>query len=278
MNNLEIALSYLEKGLAVIPLYSPQMLIKRAPKNFLEELKNKLEENAQSENPVPDAEIKRKLVTDKCKHPLVEWKEYQTRLPSKEDVTNWFTKFPLANIGIVTGVASNLVVFDLDSQDAIEYINEIGGLAENTAIVNTGKGQHIYVRHPGFDVSNQVNTSIHIDVRGDGGLVAAPPSFHGSGRQYQWIEGSSIFDIDPAPCTDWMIDYLKNAPPRMIPLPKKPKPVSRVNPPPLTQKQSRRRIRIRSMMNFCLSYKMDVTRMRETILRQNSLVICSKLA
>ena len=32
---------------------------------------------------------------------------------------------------------------------------------------------------------------------------------HGSGHQYEWEEGLSIFEIDPAPCEPWMIDYLK---------------------------------------------------------------------
>ena len=38
MTNLEIALSYLEKGLSVIPLYSPEMLKTKPPKSFKEEL------------------------------------------------------------------------------------------------------------------------------------------------------------------------------------------------------------------------------------------------
>jgi replicative DNA helicase len=65
------------------------------------------------------------------------------------------------------------------------------------------------MKHPGFEIRNSVNKKLDIDIRADGGYVAAPPSIHGSGNQYQWVEGCSIFDIDPAPCSPWMLDYLK---------------------------------------------------------------------
>ena len=213
MTRLEIALKYLEKGLSVIPLYSPEMLKVNPPKSFREELQREIQKNEQSENPLPKNDVIQKVLTDTCKKPCVSgWKQFQERLPTKEEVTGWFTQNPSANIAIITGAISNLVVFDLDSPSAIEYVQEIGALPESTVIANTGKGKHIYMRHPGFHVNNQVNIGSHIDVRGDGGYVAAPPSMHGSGRIYEWVEGSSIFDIDPAPCTDWMIDYLKNPP------------------------------------------------------------------
>jgi len=64
-------------------------------------------------------------------------------------------------------------------------------------------------KYPGLKVSNKVNQALEIDIRADGGYVAAPPSIHGSGHQYEWVEDFSIFDVDPAPCTPWMIDYLK---------------------------------------------------------------------
>ena len=37
----------------------------------------------------------------------------------------------------------------------------------------------------------------------------APPSFHGSGLQYEWEEGFSIFEIDPGQCEQWMEYNLK---------------------------------------------------------------------
>ena len=38
--------------------------------------------------------------------------------------------------------------------------------------------------------------------------MVAPLSTHGSGHVYKWEDGFSIFDIDLADCTPWMIDYL----------------------------------------------------------------------
>ncbi|MCE5262336.1 MAG: bifunctional DNA primase/polymerase, partial [Deltaproteobacteria bacterium] len=192
MSNREIALSYLEKGLSVIPLYSPEMLKVNPPKRFREELGKEIEKNKQSENPLPENDVIRKVLTNWCKTPCIpEWTEYQKKLPSKEKVTHWFTMNPSANIAIITGAVSNLVVLDLDSEQAGEYVQEIGGLPKSTVMANTGRGRHIYLSHPGFHVSNQTNRNIHIDVRGDGGYVVAPPSLHGSGRQYEWVEGSS---------------------------------------------------------------------------------------
>ena len=67
---------------------------------------------------------------EKCKRPLISWKEYQTRLPTEEEVCQWFDQNPHANIGIVTGKISNSVVFDLDSEDAVEYAEAERGASE----------------------------------------------------------------------------------------------------------------------------------------------------
>lgn len=210
MTILEIALSYLDKGLSIIPLYSPEMLKTNPSRKMKEELQRKFDENIQLGNPVSKEKVLQDFITTKCKQPFIKWSEYQHRLPTKEEVTSWFTSNPLANIGIVTGPLSNLVVFDFDSAHALEYVQEIGGLPESTAVAKTGKGFHYYMKYPDFDVSSHVNKELGLDIRALGGYAAAPPSIHGSGRQYEWEEGLSIIDIVPAPCTPWMTDYLKN--------------------------------------------------------------------
>jgi archaellum biogenesis ATPase FlaH len=209
MTNLETALSYLKKGISIIPLYSPEMIARKPPKSYTEALQKRLEENARAEESGPEEEIERDLLIEYCKRPLVPWTEYQKKLPTKEEVHHWFVMNPDANLGIVTGKVSNLVVFDLDSEQAKEYAEEEGGFPQ-TPKAKTGKGSHIYMKYPGFEVKNRVNKKLAIDIRGDGGYVVAPPSLHGSGRRYSWEEGCSIFEIDLAVCTPWMLDYLKS--------------------------------------------------------------------
>ena len=208
MTKKEIALSYLDKGLSIIPVWSPEMIKRVAPKSFTDSLNEKLAKNNELETPIPENEIIRKVVIDKCKTPAIAtWTEYQTRLPTEKEVIQWFDKNPDANIAIVTGKVSNLVVFDLDSKDAVEYAENEGGFPD-TVKVKTGKGYHIYAKHPGFEVRGSVNKNLDIDIRADGNYVVAPASTHGSMNVYKWEDGFSIFEIDPADCTPWMIDYL----------------------------------------------------------------------
>jgi len=209
MNKREIALQYLDKGFSVIPLKSPA-IVKRSAK-FKEKVLEALSENSKLPEPRTKEEIYQEMFYKECKSPLVPWKEYQKRLPTIEEVNHWFNTNPDANIGIITGRISKLVVFDFDSASALEYAQETGGLPESTAVVKTGKGFHFYMLHPDFDVSSHVNADLGLDIRAEGGYAVAPTSVHGSGRIYEWAEGSSIIDIAPARCTPWMIEYLKNA-------------------------------------------------------------------
>ena len=48
------------------------------------------------------------------KRPLVRWEQYQKRPPSADELSGWFTAWPKANVGIVTGSVSGLVVLDID--------------------------------------------------------------------------------------------------------------------------------------------------------------------
>ena len=139
MTNLEIALSYLEKGISVIPIWSPKLLEQNPPNYYEVNLREKINKNAYLPVPQNPDEITEKALTDQCKVPIIKWKEYQNRLPAEAEVREWFTTWPHANIGIVTGAISNLVVFDLDSEDAVQYADDRGGFPD-TVKANTGKG------------------------------------------------------------------------------------------------------------------------------------------
>jgi DNA-binding transcriptional ArsR family regulator len=50
-----------------------------------------------------------------------------------------------------------------------------------------------------------------IDVRGAGGYMVAKPSLHKSGRRYEFVEGHSLADLDPASLPQFLIDILEAA-------------------------------------------------------------------
>jgi hypothetical protein len=44
------------------------------------------------------------------KRPLIEWERFQHELASSATVTDWYRRWPDANVGVVTGTISNLVI------------------------------------------------------------------------------------------------------------------------------------------------------------------------
>ena len=92
------------------------------------------------------------------------------------------------NVGIVTGAASGIVVVDVDKPELIDTL----GLLPSTPTVRTGKGLHLYFKHPGRPVANKVGLLSGVDLRGDGGYVVAPPSIHPNGASYEWNVGLDV--------------------------------------------------------------------------------------
>lgn len=146
------------------------------------------------------------------KRPLIRWEAYQHRTPTPEELADWRRRYRGANIGIVTGAVSGLVVLDEDGPDAQESLR--GRVLPPTPTARTGKGYHRYFRHPGRPVPNAVRILPGLDVRGDGGYVMAPPSVHPSGRRYEWVDGLSPWDVPPAPLPEWLLALLADRAPR----------------------------------------------------------------
>ncbi len=136
------------------------------------------------------------------KRPLVSWIEYQSRRSTEEEIHQWWQQYPNANIGIVTGKISGVVVIDLDLDK--DGGNESGAKIYEQVltdlIVKTGRGgYHLYYRYPeDVDyISNRVGLLPGVDVRADGGYVVAPPSAHSSGRLYEWIRRGEPRELPP---------------------------------------------------------------------------------
>jgi len=127
------------------------------------------------------------------KVPLVKWEQYQRAPPSIAEVQKWF-KDTASNIAIVCGkVSGNLVVIDFDDVEVynkflkeIESNAELKDIIENTWLVQTGKGYHIYLRVD-TDKPIKIGKLPKVDIKGEGGYVVAPPSLHPSGKNYEFV-------------------------------------------------------------------------------------------
>jgi hypothetical protein len=116
------------------------------------------------------------------------WKEFQTRRPTDAELIEWFSDAPM-NLAIVTGAVSGVVVVDLDSPAARRWFTS--RFPYTPWQVQTGKGFHLYYRHPGVMVRNRARIEtrdgkLAIDVRGDGGYVISPGSVHANGTAYRF--------------------------------------------------------------------------------------------
>jgi hypothetical protein len=144
----------------------------------------------------------------KDKKPLIQWLEFQNRLPSTDEINEWFIKFNDPNIGIVTGKISNLFVVDVDSTEALIEVEKYIPDSLETPVVSTPRGgRHFYFRH--IDgISNRANILEKVDVRTQGGFIVAPPSVNGNGKAWSWITGldSTISDVP-----DSLVFILKKA-------------------------------------------------------------------
>jgi len=154
-------------------------------------------------------------------------------------VRYWWTRWPVANIGLATG--QGLLVIDIDGpggEDALLDMQLTSGLPDlpETLMARTGRGRHLlFSVPPDIRVANLKKLLTEVDLRGDGAYIIAPPSVHPSGATYTWIIGPRTCPLAPLP-PEWraMLPRTRSAP---TSLPEPPAPVGQ--PPGATWVQDR---------------------------------------
>ncbi len=138
-------------------------------------------------------------------------------------INEWFKRHPNANIGIRTGVESNLVVIDVDvrngGEDSLEVLQASGAWPHTAEVHTGGGGRHFLFNYPAeYDIRNAVNLDGRypgIDVRANGGYIVAPPSLHKSGRSYEWEASSNPLEtVAIAELPEWLLHILARPGPR----------------------------------------------------------------
>jgi hypothetical protein len=131
------------------------------------------------------------------------------------EIVDWWKKWPEANIGIVTGNVSRIIVLDVDGEPGRLTLTAGGYRLPGTPATRTGGGgDHYIYRWPGFECRNFTGGTGEtilpkVDFRGDGGLFVAPPSLHKSGKRYEWVDSLGLDDIELADPPVWLLDLIQ---------------------------------------------------------------------
>jgi Bifunctional DNA primase/polymerase, N-terminal len=130
-----------------------------------------------------------------CKHPLGALVPHGVNdaTTNRARILAWWSRHPQANIGIATG--HRFDVLDVDGPGGAQAIRELAaeqGMHSAGPLVRTGGGGwHYYLAPTGLG-NVRPHGLEHVDWRGRGGYVVAPPSRHASGQAYQWVPGRDL--------------------------------------------------------------------------------------
>lgn len=136
------------------------------------------------------------------KVPLLNWKPYQDRCATMEEINNWWKTWPDANPALVTGKISGVVALDLDKK----HNRTLGEFPiQLTACAKSGNGgEHAFFKYPS-DASVKSGSAISgegVDCRGDGGYILLASSVNETGGKYEWTIPLESRD-DLAEMPDW---------------------------------------------------------------------------
>jgi len=124
------------------------------------------------------------------KTPLVSWANYQAVCPSSEQVEAWWQEYFDANIGLICGPHSDLLVLDCDTVEAQKWAKK--HIIQSPLCVMTSRGYHLYYRWPkNMSISElkELKSALKaqnmgLDLQISGCYVVGPQSIHPSGAIY----------------------------------------------------------------------------------------------
>lgn len=139
-------------------------------------------------------------------------------------IRDYWRRFPDAMLGIACGADSGLFVVEADTLEghAVDGVGNLrrlfethGALPDTITAVSPSGSLHLYFRWPedGGIANSAGHVAQGIDVRGEGGMVIAPPSVRpDKPRPYEWKNPPGLFDL--APCPEWLLSLFRE--PRTI--------------------------------------------------------------
>lgn|GEM_PF-3157893 len=163
-------------------------------------------------------------VTENSKLPpkIKEWQHEATIDVSI--ISQWWSKWPKANIGIATGENSEIFVLDVDGHqhgtneekgiDGHESLRELlddhgGAIPDTVEAITPSGGRHIIFKYPaGVTIANSSNNlGDGLDVKSTNGYIVAAPSVVPLG-EYVWDCSLHPEDIPVVECPAWLLSAI----------------------------------------------------------------------
>jgi O-acetyl-ADP-ribose deacetylase (regulator of RNase III) len=172
----EAALAYARRGIPVVPLHYPVERVSRPGA-------------VGCSCRAPDCD-------KPGKHPLAGLVPHGVKDATTDPaiIAAWWQRYPYANIGLATGYAFDVLNVDAPAGAAVmRAFAEAQGIAlgEGPLARSDAGGWHYYLASTGLGCPDPRGLG-HVDWRGLGGLIVAPPSLHPSGRRYRWVRGLDV--------------------------------------------------------------------------------------
>jgi hypothetical protein len=134
-----------------------------------------------------------------AKHPLVRHGIHDASIDPAQ-LEDWWQRWPQANLGLATGI-----IFDALDVDGPAGLAALGQLARTVdlrlpgpRVATGGGGWHHWFRPTGLG-NRPPRGLAHVDWRGIGGCVLAPPSRHVSGGSYRWLRNLDQVSLPEVP-------------------------------------------------------------------------------
>lgn len=128
-------------------------------------------------------------------------------------IRQWFDGNPY-NVGICTGVESDIFALDRDDRDggdkSLADLETQHSPLPPTLTQTTGNGQHyVFLMPPDRHVKNSAKKlAPGLDIRGLGGYIVAPPSVHANGSTYTWVGCELPTRELIAAAPDWLLTLI----------------------------------------------------------------------
>ena len=106
----------------------------------------------------------------KGKKAVVAWKKYETEKMGISDIDEWWSKWPDANIGIITGTINKLLVLDVDGDEGRQSLKIASIMSINTVTARSSRGK--YYHTSGKKGIYSYMAFSRMDIRCEGTIVA----------------------------------------------------------------------------------------------------------